>query len=176
MVRYALIHPALMALAILAMPATVDAAPPKARPKAAAKTVAKPAPQPADAQSIEAATHDAYLAAINSNDIAAFSDAVTDDAVFQYPGAPQMVGKKAIVAWATTYFQLYTTRWEKVATGFTVAGDWAFEHYTYKSLDTDKSTGTASYDAGKGVAVFHHDKDGKWRVAIDGWSSDSGGK
>jgi ketosteroid isomerase-like protein len=160
-----MVRHALLTLAALALPASVQAAPAPA-----------PAPAEVDAKAVEAAAHDAYLAAINSNDIEALAADLTDDAVFQYPGAPQMTGKKAILAWGKTYFQLYTTRWEKTATGFTVAGDWAFERYTYKSLDTDKSTGKASYDAGKGVAVYHRDKDGKWRVAIDGWSSDSGGK
>jgi len=27
-------------------------------------------------------------------------------------------------------------------------------------------------DHGKGINIFRHDPDGKWRVAVDGWSSD----
>jgi hypothetical protein len=34
-----------------------------------------------------------------------------------------------------------------------------------------------STDVGKGINIFHHDPDGRWRVAVDGWSSDlSAGK
>ena len=50
--------------------------------------------------------------------------------------------------------------------------DWAFERYTYKVADTDKATGTVITDVGKGINVFRRGKDGKWRVALDGWSSD----
>jgi ketosteroid isomerase-like protein len=53
-----------------------------------------------------------------------------------------------------------------------VAGDWAFERYTYRSTDTDKKTGQVSTDIGKGVIVFRRGRDHRWRVAIDGWSSD----
>jgi len=64
------------------------------------------------------------------------------------------------------------TRWEKTSIGFTVSGDWAFERYTYKSTDTDRKTGAVTSDTGKGINIFRRGADGKWRVAIDGWSSD----
>ena len=171
-----MVRHALTLLAALSLPAAAQAAPPKPAAKAAPKAVAKPLPKTVDAKEVEAAAHDAYVAAINSNDIAAFSAALTDDVVYQYPGARELVGKKAVLAWATGYYQLYSTHWEKTSIGFTVSGDWAFERYTYKSTDTEKATGKVTTDAGKGVNVFHHDKDGKWRVAIDGWSSDDGVK
>jgi ketosteroid isomerase-like protein len=51
-------------------------------------------------------------------------------------------------------------------------GDWAFERYTYKSTDTDKKSGAVTTDTGKGINIFRRGSDGRWRVAIDGWSSD----
>jgi ketosteroid isomerase-like protein len=59
------------------------------------------------------------------------------------------------------------------AIGFTVIGDWAFDCYTYKSKDVEKKTSAVSTDQGKGVNIFRRGADGKWRVAIDGWSSDT---
>ena len=53
-----------------------------------------------------------------------------------------------------------------------MAGDTAFERYSYKSTDTDRKTGQVTTDTGKGINVFRKGQDGKWRVAIDGWSSD----
>jgi len=41
-----------------------------------------------------------------------------------------------------------------------------------KAKDVEKKTGTVTTDRGKGVNIFRRGKDAKWRVAIDGWSSD----
>lgn len=74
--------------------------------------------------------------------------------------------------WLAEYFGASRTHWEKTSIGFVVSGDWAFERYTYKSTDTDRKTGGITTDTGKGINVFRHGSDGRWRVAIDGWSSD----
>lgn len=123
-------------------------------------------------QAIEKTAHGDYVAAINSNDVDTLTSDLTDDVVYQAPGAPEVVGKPAVKAWAASYFGAYRTRWEKTSIGFTVSGDWAFERYTYKSTNIDKKTGTISTDIGKGINVFRRGGDGRWRVALDGWSSD----
>ena len=133
---------------------------------------AAPAPAPAPDRAIEHAAHGAYLAAINSNDLDRFMARLTEDVVFQMPGAHEIVGKKALRGWAAAYLAACQTHWEKVSLGFTVNGDWAFERYTYASTDTDRKTGTASHDTGKGIAIYRRGRDGQWRVAVDGWSSD----
>jgi ketosteroid isomerase-like protein len=130
------------------------------------------APSPVDIQAVEKAAHGGYVAAINSNDTDTLLSDLTDDIVYQAPGAPEVVGKAAVKAWVASYFSAYQTRWEKTSIGFTVSGDWAFERYTYKSTDTDRKTGAVTTDVGKGINVFRREADGKWRVAIDGWSSD----
>ena len=75
-------------------------------------------------------------------------------------------------AWVTGYFGAFSTKWEKTTLEFVVAGEWAFERYAYKVVDTPKAGGAPSEDKGKGINIFHHDADGVWRVARDGWSSD----
>ena len=125
-----------------------------------------------DDRVIEASAHGAYVAAINSNDVDTLTADLTDDVVYQAPGSPEIVGKPAVREWIAGYFGTYRTKWEKTSLGFTVSGDWAFERYTYKSTDTDKKTGAVTEDIGKGINVFRRGADGKWRVAIDGWSSD----
>ncbi|HWA60545.1 MAG TPA: nuclear transport factor 2 family protein [Caulobacteraceae bacterium] len=135
---------------------------------------AKPAAPPAapDAKAIEAAAHGGYVAAINSNDVETLMGDLTDNVVYQAPHEPEIVGKDAVRRWVAAYFGGYRARWEKTSLGVTVAGDWAFERYTYVSTDTDKKTGAVTTDKGKGINIYHHDADGKWRVAVDGWSSD----
>ena len=125
-----------------------------------------------DVKAVEAAAHDGYVAAINSNDVNTLMADLTDDVVYQAPGSPEIVGKAAVRDWVAGYMGAYTTKWEKTSIGFAVSGDWAFERYTYRSTDTDKKTGVATVDVGKGINVFRRGADGKWRVAIDGWSSD----
>ena len=125
-----------------------------------------------DTQNIETAAHGAYVLAINSNDTDVLMTDLTEDVVFQFPGAPELVGKAAVRKWVSDYFGAYQTKWEKTSLGFTVAGDTAFERYYYKSTDTDRKTGQVTTDTGKGINVFRKGQDGKWRVAIDGWSSD----
>lgn len=126
----------------------------------------------ADVKAIERAAHGGYVAAINSNDVDTLMSDLTDDIVYQAPGAPEVVGKPAVKAWVTGYLGAYRTHWEKTSLGFTISGDLAFERYTYRSTDTDKKTGAVTTDVGKGINVFRRGPDGKWRVAIDGWSSD----
>jgi ketosteroid isomerase-like protein len=122
---------------------------------------------------VEHAAHDAYVAAINSNDLDRFLSRLTQDVVFQTPGAPQLVGKAALRAWAAGYLAACQTHWDKISQGFTVTGDWAFERYTYASTDTDRKTGAVTHDKGKGITIYRRGRDGQWRVAVDGWSSDT---
>jgi ketosteroid isomerase-like protein len=139
---------------------------------AKAPTVALSPPPAQDVKAIEAAAHGGYVSAINSNDVETLMGVLTDDVVYQAPGAPEVVGKAAVKAWVADYFGAYSTKWEKTSIGFTVSGDWAFERYTYKSADTDRKTGVVTTDVGKGINIYRRGPDGKWRVAIDGWSSD----
>jgi ketosteroid isomerase-like protein len=126
----------------------------------------------AEQKSIEDAAHGAYVAAINSNDVGTLLADLTDDIVYQSPSEPEIVGKAAVRKWLAAYFGADHTHWEKTSIGFVASGDWAFERYTYKSTDTDRKTGAVTRDTGKGINIFRRGRDGRWRVAIDGWSSD----
>ncbi len=127
---------------------------------------------PTNMKSVEAAAHGAYVAAINSNDTETLMADLTDDIVYQAPSEPEIIGKDAVRNWVAGYFGAYRTKWEKTSIGFTVVGGWAFERYQYKSTDVDRKTGAVTADKGKGINIFRRDTDGKWRVAVDAWSSD----
>lgn len=119
----------------------------------------------------EQAAHGAYVDAINSNDVDKVMAVLTDDIVYQAPGEPEIVGRATVREWLEAYVAGHRAHWEKTSIGFTVEGDWAFERYTYKSTDTDRQTGNVTTDVGKGVTIFRRGPDGKWRVAVDSWSS-----
>lgn len=116
--------------------------------------------------------HDAYVEAINSNNLENFLDMLTDDVVFMAPNAPIMVGKDELRAWATPYLDAYTVGWEKTELELVVNGDWAYSLYSYREDDTPKAGGPRLQDTGKGIIIYHYDIDGVWRVARDAWNSD----
>jgi ketosteroid isomerase-like protein len=116
--------------------------------------------------------HQAYVKAINSNDLDSVLGMLTDDVVFMAPNDKPYVGQAAVRPWIVEYLKAYRTHWDKPVKEFVVSGDWAFERYAYKSTDTPVAGGAAVVDTGWGFAVYHHDADGKWRVARDAWGSD----
>lgn len=129
----------------------------------------------ADAAAADAAAHqafEAYVTAINSNNLDSLLAMLTEDVVFLSPHEPVMVGKTAVRPWAEAYLNAFTIRWEKASLEFVVSGEWAFERYSYRSTDTPRSGGSAVEDTGKGLVIYHHDADGKWRVARDAWNTD----
>ena len=121
--------------------------------------------------------HVTYLAAINSNNLAQFNAAITDDIVYLPPNSPALVGRAAVSEFATGYFEAYQTVWVKTSVEFIVRDDWAYERYTYKSVDTPRPGGPAAgtpvvTDTGNGINIYQRGVDGKWRVARDGWATD----
>lgn len=116
--------------------------------------------------------HDAYLSAINSNDINAFLETVTNDIVFIAPNSLVMEGKAEVGPWVGGYFDAVQTSWEKESVEFVVAGDWAYEWYTYKSVDTPYGGDETYTDTGTGINIYRLGADGIWRVARDAWATD----
>lgn len=117
--------------------------------------------------------HEAYTTAINSNNLDSLSGMFTEDVVFLAAHAPPIIGKPAVRKWAQDYLEAFTTHWDKTSEEFKVAGDWAFERYSYKSTDTPKTGGAPVVDTGWGLVIYHHDADGKWRVARDAFATDT---
>lgn len=132
----------------------------------------RPAADREAAEAVEHQTHDAYVTAINSNDRDSILAMLTEDVVYLYPHAPVMVGKPAVRQWVDEYVKAFTTHWGKTALEFVVAGEWAFERYAYKATDTPRGGGAVIQDTGWGLVIYHHDRDGKWRVARDAWGTD----
>src|SRR5678815_4832724 len=116
--------------------------------------------------------HEAYVTAINSNDLNQMLDVLTDDVVFLSAHEAPMVGKAAVRPWLEAYLKAYKTHWDKPVQEFIVNGDWAIERYSYTSTDTPIGGGDVVTDTGWGLVLYHHDADGKWRVARDAWGPD----
>lgn len=113
-----------------------------------------------------------YLERINSNDLDTVMAGFTDDVVFQAPHGPEVAGKAALREWIGGYLSAFDTQWIKTSQDMIVSGDYAVERYAYESTDTAKADGAVHTDAGKGLIVYHKERDGVWRVARDAWSTD----
>lgn len=135
-------------------------------------TGSRPAATSADTDAGARQAHEAYVAAINANNVDSLLAMLTEDVVYLPPHEPALVGKAAVRPWADAYLKAFKIHWEKTSLEFVVAGFWAFELYAHKSADTPQGGGTAVQDTGKGINIYHHDADGKWRVARDAWNSD----
>lgn len=152
-------------LPILALVAlTTACTAPSQQPAASAATAAT------DAAAHQA--HEAYVTAINSNDLDDLLGMLTDDVVFLSAHEPVLVGKTAVKPWLEAYLKTYRTHWDKPVHEFVVNDEWAFERYSYKSTDTPLAGGPPVEDTGWGLLIYHHDADGKWRVARDAWGPD----
>ena len=129
------------------------------------------APYPSSDEDAQLA-HEAYVMAVNSNDLATLLGLLTEDVVFLPPNQPIIVGKAAARLWAEAYLKAFKTHWDKPVQEFVVSGKWAFERYSFKSSDTPIGGGPVVEHTGWGLVIYHHDADGKWRVARDAWGSD----
>ena len=133
-------------------------------PQSAANTTAS------DATAHQA--HEAYVTAINSNNLDSLLGMLTEDVVFLSAHEPVMVGKAAVRPWLEGYLKAFRTHWDKPVQEFVLNGDWAFERYSYKSTDTPLAGGAVVKDTGWGLVIYHPAADGQWRVARDAWGSD----
>ena len=134
-----------------------------------------PASKSADTSASDAEAHSAhanYVRVINSNNIDSLTSMLTDDVVFLAANEKPIVGKAAVRAWVDGYYKAFHTKWDKPVQEFHVSGDYAFERYSYTSTDTPVAGGKDVVDTGWGVVVYHHDADGKWRVARDAFGPD----
>jgi ketosteroid isomerase-like protein len=126
----------------------------------------------ATADSLAHRAHQNYVDAINSNNPDSVLGTLTDDVVFLSANEPVMVGKAAMRPWLEAYYTAYRTHWDKPVQEFVVNGDWAFERYAYVSTDTARAGGAVVRGTGWGLVIYHHDPDGKWRVARDAFGPD----
>ena len=115
--------------------------------------------------------HEAYLTAINSNDLARFLTTVTDDIVMLPPNSEPIAGKEGVAAWVAGYFEAIQTSWTKTTVELVVADGLAYEWYRYHVVDSPRDGGEPATDTGNGVNIYRIDADGAWRVWRDIWST-----
>lgn len=115
--------------------------------------------------------HHAYVEAINSNDTDRILGMMSEDAVFQVPGEPELVGKEAISAWANGFFAAFEASWDKTELALEQSGDLAISRYVYTACYRSREDGSEMGEFGKGTCVYRREPTGKWLLMIDSWST-----
>ena len=126
-----------------------------------------------DAEKSAHMAHQNYVDAINSNNLDSLLGMLTEDVVFMSAGDPVMVGKEAVKPWVAGYYEAFHTHWDKTVEEFIVQGEWAFERYSASFRDSSLTDGSISTGTSWGLAIYHYDADGKWRIARDAWGPDT---
>ena len=126
----------------------------------------------ADLAAIEA-FNQAYLKAINDEDIAALSALTTDGHIMLMPGRAPIVGKAANDEANGSAFERFDFEetWTPVET--VVSGDWGHQRGTFTTIIIPKD-GTARREvSGNFLRIYQRQPNGEWRMIRDMFNSGS---
>ncbi|MFN4039143.1 MAG: YybH family protein [Erythrobacter sp.] len=115
--------------------------------------------------------HQAYVAAINSNDTVRILALMSEDIVFQVPGEPELIGKAAVREWAASFFAGFEAHWDKTQHALEQSGDLAVSRYTYTARYRSREDGAELGEIGKGTCIYRREPSGEWLLMIDSWST-----
>jgi uncharacterized protein (TIGR02246 family) len=126
-----------------------------------------------DADSAIRAADPEFAAAMNRTDMPTVMTYYADDAVLLPPNAPAVHGKAAIQSFWTSL--LSSAKFRVTLTPDTIlhSGDLATEVGHYDLAITPPSGGASMQDKGKYSVTWRRDADGRWRIAVDMFSSDN---
>lgn len=110
----------------------------------------------------------AWLDAVNKNDLKGMEAIFTEDAVWIPFGMPALNGKDAISDWMKPFFETYDYEFSINDMTIKGAGNWAVEHASFTSKLRPKEEGgergvSSSHD-GKYIIIWRWEKDNKWRI------------
>lgn len=127
-----------------------------------------------DLQAIEQ-MHEADRRAAMASDIDALIDLWTDDGILLPPGSEPIVGKEAIArflreGWDSNEPPPEAVEYTHDFSDIVIAGDWAFESGTFKSVWRVPGSETLSTQSGNLLRVLRRQPDGTWRAARAMWN------
>lgn len=103
--------------------------------------------------------------AVESKDIGRILALITDDVVFMPPGAPSIVGKKAVEETYRALFMRYSIQQTFAPEEIQVGADWAFARgvdvLTLVPLDGNVPIVVRA----RGVSILKREQDGSWKFA-----------
>lgn len=150
---------------------TAKASSSKKKSASASKPKVKPASKPQlDPELLKA--HQAYEAAINSNDVDRVMAMYDKDAAQIPPGAPATQTWEELRQAVVDYFKEYKTTWTKIPLQSWVHGDFGFDfsHDTAVDIPRKKGKPTIFWNC-QGILIYKRQKNGQWLVFRDIWNN-----
>ena len=111
-----------------------------------------------------AASHDAWIKAVEATDVDAYAALVCEDVVWLPPGDTSVVGREAFRDWLAPFFGGYRYDFAVHDVQFRVADDWALERGRFLSRMTPRSGGEPVEHGGRFILLWRRDEDGTWRI------------
>ena len=117
--------------------------------------------------------HQAYEAAINSNNTDRVMAMYDKGAEILQPGGPIVSGRNNIRKWVAGYFKQFKTHWKKVPLQNYVCGDYGFDEGIDTAVDTPRDGSPPIYWNCKGILVYKRQKNGEWLIFRDIWNNNN---
>lgn len=119
------------------------------------------------------ATDSAFASAAGSGDAAGVAANYLPDAHLMPPNAPSMQGREAVQKFWSGLLDAYQVKFRVTADEVEGRGDLAYArgHYTLEGTPRAKE-GAPIHDQGKFLEILRREPDGRWRYAVDMYSSD----
>jgi uncharacterized protein (TIGR02246 family) len=124
-----------------------------------------------DRAAVTRATSD-LLAAVNAGDVNRVLAVWADDGVMMPPHHPSVIGHVELATYFRNLFSRLHLTFTFTSSEIHIAGDLAFERVTYTAIACPISGGPAVEDVGKGLHLYHRQRDGTWKLMNDIWNSD----
>ena len=122
---------------------------------------------------VVAARRKEHLDAFNRADVDGMAEVVAEDIVTMPPNIRAFEGKEACRSWWQQGFDAARSHFEVIPTELEVAGDWAYDLFTWSMESTPHEGGEAAHDRGNCVFLWRRGSDDSWRLARAIWNSDN---
>lgn len=101
---------------------------------------------------------------VNSGDIDAYADLLSDNAVWIPPGQQPIVGRAAFREWLAPFFAEFSYEFDIRDKRIKVSGDWALERARFISGMTPRNGGKTMKHTGSFTAIWKRENENIWLI------------
>jgi ketosteroid isomerase-like protein len=120
-----------------------------------------------------AVTRDQLTTALIEDDVDGILSPLTDDHITMAPNEPALDDLATLRQWHERRIEEYTMDGSFSSLEVRVAGDWAFECWSFPYTLTPKTGGIPVQGKNKGIWIWKRQRDGTWKLARSIWNSDN---
>ena len=116
-------------------------------------------------------TREQLITSMNNDDVHGIMNALSENHITLSPDEPAYVDEEKLKAYHEARIDLLNFKAKFVTEDIQLSGDWAFEYFTNESVVTPKDGGNSSYSTGKGLWIWHREKNDDWKLSRSIWNS-----